>query len=270
MKSAAAWVLVLFAAAQFSTARAASEDELNIPRAGHGLATYYDYNIWGAPAVVKDGQGNCHNAADSFLSAALKKNMTAGVLVCESESPATDSTGHTANWLILPDKKKSEPQKGLVVNSDVACLINWGDTCCWHHAEIEKGALIIDGTKNPTSLDCAMKTCGKQFTPGRTRTLASGQFVERPGPYICALHAAGGRSDIPLDDPRNKLSWDPARRGSCQACCKKRTALWDDSRGEMTQGRPRDEKEWDGRRKDFFYACNTACDHAFEYRTCRQ
>jgi len=242
------------AAAQAAPAKLAtpvrSSDEL--PSSGHGQTSPWDYNIWGAPQDIKtNGQGNCHNAADAFLMSAMKKGFKAGILLCGGAKPQADPAWHSANWIL----------KG-----EVACLVNWGDKCCWHKASLKYDALYIDPAI-AKSLACVKEVCGTgpdgQYSAAGTRTLPAGRFVERPGPYVCSLEAAGGRSDLPLGDELNQTSWTPERKGACLTCCKQRAGLWQPGPGD-------DKKKWERRRKDFYDRCTPFCrNFNKEYGSCR-
>jgi len=208
----------------------------DIPDVGHGQTGPWDYNIWGSPKDAKQGQGNCHNAADMFLVAARKKGNAAGILVCGGK-PESSPAYHTANWIVLKTK---------------TCMVNWGDSsCCW------------SGTASPPDISsgkakqCAQKTCGDQYGAD-TRCLAPGQFVERPGPYVCALVAAGGQANQTVD----ALQWAPERKGACLKCCQDRADMWTvdpKKAGESDQAFQKRSKKWESRRKAFYDRCTPFC-----------
>lgn len=175
---------------------------------------------------------NCHTAANRTVCSARDRSKV-GILACGGD-PKVSPAHHTANWLLLDNGE--------------ACIYNWGRSCCWKDTGSPPN--IVSGP----GLACAQQACATQYCDD-TRCLPAGEQVERPGPLVCTVIAAGGKPNgIYIENP----DYSPANRPACLTCCTERMNYWEKVQwtGDQEAKRVKD-------KQDFARKCHKYCNGFF-------
>lgn len=195
----------------------------DLPESGHTAVPRgrSQYNIWSR---------NCHTEANFFTANATVQGIPAGILACQGD-PERSPEFHTASWVVL--------------RSGRTCIYNYGQPCCWRAAASPPDISRAEGQR------CAQQACGDQYREDETRAMPAGRLVESPGPFVCAVAAAGGPMTLlpgPAVDALSErlrtgartvrprphpglpegtvLEFPPERLDACLDCCRQRAQGW--------------------------------------------